>query len=364
MIYVGERGGKFAGLTKGQKDIDHIHTVFAGKFRRYHGESWLQRLLDVKTNLLNLRDLFYIIFGGVQSLFLVRSLKPDVVFLKGGFVGMPIGLASAAWRIPFVTHDSDALPGLANRMVSRWARWHATGMPADFYSYPKDSIKYTGVLVGESYQKVNEHAQRQYKRDLQLPEAAPLLLITGGSLGAQALNQAVRSIVRKLLDDYPKLHVVHQVGKGKTGIYDGFGHNRLEVLEFLQPMYKYSGAADVVVTRAGANTLAELAVQGKACVVVPNPWLTGGHQLENAKHLEGKEAVVTVGEAVLEKDPAVLDQAIRSLLDDPKKRHDLVQKLQTLAIPDAAERLAMVLLDTANHPTQKHAPQKTNNNSQ
>ena len=111
VVYVGERGGKFQSLTEGQSDIDEVHSIFAGKFRRYHGESWLKRIIDVYTNLKNLRDALYVGLGYLQSFRLLGKVKPDVVFLKGGYVGLPIGLASATRHIAFVTHDSDALPG-------------------------------------------------------------------------------------------------------------------------------------------------------------------------------------------------------------------------------------------------------------
>jgi UDP-N-acetylglucosamine--N-acetylmuramyl-(pentapeptide) pyrophosphoryl-undecaprenol N-acetylglucosamine transferase len=154
ITYIGEQGGKFAELTAGNPDIDEIRAVYAGKFRRYHGESWLQRLFDFKTNLFNLRDLFYFAIGTLQALIVIKRLKPDVVFLKGGFVGVPIGLATAFWRVPFVTHDSDALPGLANRLVARWARYHATGMPAEYYPYPRKSVRHVGVLVSDRHKHV------------------------------------------------------------------------------------------------------------------------------------------------------------------------------------------------------------------
>lgn len=342
-----ERNSKFAHISEGNKDFDESRTIFAGKFRRYHGESWIRRLFDIKTNLLNLRDLVFVILGTLQSLVLLWRLKPDATLLKGGFVGMPVGLAAAFWRRPFVTHDSDALPGLANRLVSRWATYNATGMPPEFYSYPAHKAQYVGVLVGGDYGALDESTQAQYKRDLSIPVDNIVLLITGGSHGAKRLNTSVRRLVPRLLDDYSKLHVVHQVGQGHLDIYEGFSHERLDVQEFLKPMFKYTGSADVVVTRAGANTLAELGVQGKACIVVPNPLLTGGHQLKNAENLMRKNAVVAVDEADFKHDGTSLDRAIRTLLQDEQARTDLGTKLKAISIPDAAHKLAMLLLDLA-----------------
>jgi UDP-N-acetylglucosamine--N-acetylmuramyl-(pentapeptide) pyrophosphoryl-undecaprenol N-acetylglucosamine transferase len=349
IIYIGEKGSKFAGLTNGNETIDEVRTIFAGKLRRYHGESWLRRIFDVRTNFFNLRDAVYLTLGLLQSLFLIRRLKPDVVFLKGGFVGVPVGLSSAFWRIPFVTHDSDAMPGLANRMVAKWAKYHATGMPAEFYSYPKESTRYVGVLVGGDYRLVSEALQQQYKADVGIEPKSRVLLVTGGSLGARRLNDCFRRIADDLLNDYDDLYIVHQVGKGNLDVYEGYEHERLKVVEFLKPMYKYTGAADVVVTRAGANTLAELAVQGRALVVVPNPLLTGGHQLKNAELLVEKGAVLAVDETEFKQGPNKLDEATRILLSDEKRRHSLSSKLQDLSVPDAAAQLAVLLLEVGKH---------------
>jgi UDP-N-acetylglucosamine--N-acetylmuramyl-(pentapeptide) pyrophosphoryl-undecaprenol N-acetylglucosamine transferase len=345
VIYAGERNGKFAHMLNNNTDIDQVVTIFAGKFRRYHGESWLRRLADIKTNVLNLRDALYVVLGTLQSLFLVRRLKPDMVLLKGGFVGVPVGLASAFWHIPFITHDSDALPGLANRLVAQWARYHATGMPAEFYHYPPDSIRYVGVLTTADYKPVGAAEQGTYKKELSLPEKSRVLMVTGGSSGARRLNEGMRQVAPELLEDYKDLFIVHQVGQGQAHAYGKFSHERLQVLEFLQRLYRYSGAADVIVTRAGANAMAEFGVQGKACVVVPNPLLTGGHQLKNAENLVQHQAVLAVDETEFQKDTTALDRAIRKLLDDPALRRKLGKKLQAISIPDAAHNLALLLLE-------------------
>jgi UDP-N-acetylglucosamine--N-acetylmuramyl-(pentapeptide) pyrophosphoryl-undecaprenol N-acetylglucosamine transferase len=346
-VYIGEYSGKFAALLEGNTDIDEIKTIFAGKLRRYHGDTWFKRLLDVRANLLNVRDLFLFGIGFLQSLWLVKSINPEVVFLKGGFVGVPVGLSAALWRKPFITHDSDALPGLANRIVSRWAKYHATGMPVEFYTYPPQSTVHVGVLVGGAYVPVTDELQREYRQQIGIPADAEVLLVTGGSLGATIVNQAIRGIVPSLLEQDPKLYIVHQVGKGKQGTYADFTHERLTVLEFLQPMYVYTGASDVVVSRAGANTIAELGVQGKAVVLVPNPILTGGHQTKNADHLSEKGAVQVVPEIELGKNAAALQAAITDLLADVSKRKALGNTLQSITIPDAASKLAKLLLEAA-----------------
>jgi UDP-N-acetylglucosamine--N-acetylmuramyl-(pentapeptide) pyrophosphoryl-undecaprenol N-acetylglucosamine transferase len=348
LVYIGERHGKFAHFIEGNPNIDEIYTIFAGKLRRYHGEPWLRRLTDVKTILLNARDVFFVAIGYFQSLRLLSKLKPDAVFLKGGFVGMPVGLAAATTKRKFITHDSDALPGLANRVVSKWAAIHATGMPPEFYRYSKDSVRYVGVLVSKDYKPVTPELKRRYRRELGVPETGKVLFVTGGSLGAQRLNLAMVEVAPKLVEEFKDLTIIHQTGKGNGGTYGGFVHERILIEEFLQELYLYSGAADVIVTRAGANTLAEFSVQKKACIVVPNPQLTGGHQLKNVQHLAEQDAVVVVDEGAFSKDSSSLYTAIRDLLNDEKRQQELGSRLQKITPPDAAEKLAMLLLDIAN----------------
>ena len=349
VIYIGERNGRFKHLTDASAHIDESHEVFAGKLRRYHGESWLKRLLDIKTNILNIRDVSYIVLGTIQAVVVVKKLKPDMILLKGGFVGVPVGLAAAFWRTPFVTHDSDTVPGLANRLVSKWARFHATGMPAEYYQYPKQSIRYVGVLVSNNYQFVTEELQNTYRKQLSLPSQAKLLLITGGSTGAANINQAVSAIVDDLVSLNQDLHVIHQVGVGKGGLYDGFSHERVQVVELFNPMFEYTGAADVVVTRAGANTMAELGIQGKACIVVPNPLLTGGHQTKNAQVWKQHSAAEIIEEEVLKSDSKILLETINALLADKEKRRLLGNNLEQLTAKNASKKLATILLNPENN---------------
>ena len=332
-------------MTAGENAFDSQYKVFAGKFRRYNGESWLKRVLDVKTNLLNLRDFFYLIFGLIESWFLLRKLKPDVILLKGGFVGVPIGLA-ARKRIPLVTHDSDALPGLANRLVSRWAVYHATGMPAEFYQYPKDKVKYIGVIVSDRYTFVTPDLKAEYRHDLGLPLDAQVLMITGGSLGSQEVNKAVVAFAPQLLAAMPNLRIIHQVGARNTEVYGDFTNSRLAVYGLLEydKLHKYSGAADTVITRAGASMIAEFGIQGKACIVVPNPFLTGGHQTKNAEFLRSKQAAVIVDESQLSANAEALKQAVVNLLNDSAARDQLGTHLHEITVADAADNLAKLLL--------------------
>lgn len=346
-VYVGERGGKFGGLTERGGLFDERHRVFAGKFRRYGGLTWWQKALDVKTIALNVRDAMYTVIGVAQAWWLLRQIRPDVVFLKGGFVGVPIGLAAAVRRIPIITHDSDAVPGLANRIVSRWVTTHAVALSPTQYPYPKAKTVQVGVLVEAAYQPVTPTILRQCRRQLDMPLKSTVLLVTGGSQGAVAINKAIHGMVDELLSEFPHLYIIHQVGKGNQSVYEAYQHDRLRVLEFLQPMHAYMAAADVVVARASANTIAELGVQGKAAVVVPSPYLASGHQLKNAQALAAQGSAVVVEQAHLDDSQHGLASVLRSLLTAPDRRHAMAEALQKHTIVDAAEKVSDLLVRTA-----------------
>ncbi|MEO8862710.1 MAG: UDP-N-acetylglucosamine--N-acetylmuramyl-(pentapeptide) pyrophosphoryl-undecaprenol N-acetylglucosamine transferase [Candidatus Saccharimonadales bacterium] len=355
-MYVGERHGAFASLVDTDV-IDEVHNVYAGKFRRYYGESNIRRIFDIKTNLKNLRDLGYFCIGTAQSYRLLKKLRPDVVFLKGGFVGVPVGIAAGLLHIPIVTHDSDAIPGLANRIVSRWVSKHAVANNPSEYSYPTDKVAQVGVLVEPNYNLVKGDDQNRFKKQLNLPQDKPLLLVTGGSSGAVRINEVIVSIVAKLLSDEPDLWIVHQVGQGKGNVYGDFKHDRLRVEEFLRPMYVYTGAADLVVARSSANTIAELSTQAKAVIVVPSPFLAAGHQLKNAERLEEQGAAIVLQETMLYDVQHGMLTQVEYLLSHEDERVELASRLHEQATENAASKLAVILIDFANH--KEHHVQKT-----
>ena len=354
LIYIGQTGDRLADIPAADPAIDQVYSVRAGKLRRYHGEG-LRQLLDLPTLFFNLRDGVYVLIGLVQSYRLLRRLRPDVIFIKGGFVGVPVGLAAAKLGIPFVTHDSDAIPGLANRLIARWAALHTVALPADVYRYPVAKTVSVGIPLVGDFKPVTAALKAHYRQAIGLPAAAKMLFVIGGGLGAQRINQALFEIAPHLLAEYPDLQIVHGVGRANeasaTAAYRAVlqpaALARVHVKGYLSDLYRYSGTADVVVTRAGATNLAEFSVQGKACIVVPSPFLTGGHQLKNAQVLADAGAAVVVDEAAMQADPNFLARAISDLLKQPEAAHAMGQQLQRLAHQDSALRLARILIKTA-----------------
>ena len=354
LVYIGQKGDTMVDHVAGEAGFDVIHTVRAGKFRRYNGESVLRHLLDIPTLLKNVRDAFFVLIGAIQSYIVLGKLKPQAVFLKGGYVGVPVGLAAAARHIPIITHDSDALPGLANRLVSRWVSMHATGMPAEFYQYPATKLHYTGVPVGANYTPVSDVQKNVFRQALALQPADFVVLVTGGGLGAQRINKALQNSLEALVAAIPNIQLLLVVGeKNETAekvYYEGLDSglkSHVRVAGFVKDMYKLSGAADVVITRAGATAMAELAIQRKACIVVPNPVLTGGHQLKNAQELSRSGAVRVITEDELQGKPETLVAVLSELASQPEARLVLGEKLSVLAKPEATKELSQLILGVA-----------------
>lgn len=352
LAYIGQRGDYLGDIPAGHPSIDEAFTVRAGKFRRYNGEG-LKQLLDLPTTLKNIRDAFYVLIGTYQSWQILRKLRPDAIFIKGGFVGVPVGLAAARLHIPYITHDSDAIPGLANRIISRWAARHAVALPPEVYSYPADKTVMTGIPLRADFKPVSAKLQQHYRASLKLPAKAKVLFVVGGGLGARNVNQAVAIAVPHLLREFPDLYVIHGAGRAnevavKASYADKLSpaeQGRLQVHGYIDDVYRYSGAADVIITRAGATNLAEFALQGKACIVVPSPFLAGGHQLKNAQYLSGQKAALVLDEAELTADPNRLARQASNLLGDPARQHELGSQLAKFAKPKATHELAELILD-------------------
>lgn len=325
-----------------------VTPIWAGKWRRYNGVSWWRQLLDVETTLLNLRDLFLIALGYLESLGLMLAWRPDVVFTKGGFVCVPVGLAARTLGIPVVMHDSDAHPGLANRILARFARSIATGSPLDNYDYPPAISHYVGVPISDQFRPYGTDQKLAARADWDLPDAKrPLLVVTGGGLGARRINQAIVGVADQLIDDLG-LSIVHITGQGDynrvSALASKNAHYRL--LPFVSDkMAELFGAADIVVTRAGATTMLELAAAQASVIIVPNPLLTGGHQLKNAEVYRKGEAALIVDETRL--DDGDLYMAIERLVREPALRQRLATNLAAFAKPDAAKEVAQLILGAA-----------------
>ncbi len=344
ILYIGQAGSMESGVAAAHGL--NFEAIRAGKLRRYSDVSKLRSITDVKTISLNVRDITRLVRGYRRSLSILRAFKPDVVFCKGGYVSLPVGLAAATLKIPYVVHESDLRAGLSNRTLAKWATKVAVGFPIkNYHDLPKDKLVYTGSPIRSELLTI---AETKAKKHFGLTASKPVILVTGGGLGSQSLNDVVVTALPKLLEDYQILHI--------TGEKD-IEHVRFRLRAFskqeLQDYYVFSFlredmpqalvAADVVITRAGATTLAELAVLGKPTIVIPHPSLTD--QAINAKTFARSGAVRNIPQTGL--SPAILLRELHRITDSPKEQELLSKSISEFAKADAAYELAELIIQTA-----------------
>lgn len=334
-----------------------VDTIISGKLRRYNHLSLWQHITMPGIVFPNIIDIFKVFFGFIQSFAKLIAWRPGVVFLKGGFVCLPVGWAARLLRIPYVIHDSDAHPGLTNRLLSRGAAVIATGAPLEYYSYPASKTKYVGIPVDEKFRVYSPKEQQAIRQDIQFVADKPVIVATGGGLGAARINQAILF----KLSEYRQLANLALVAGAQQ--YDelraqvGLDSSDFKLYPFVPPekMQQLLAAADVVITRAGATTMLELAALGRATVMVPNARLTAGHQVKNAKVYADAGAGLIV-EEIDDGDIARLAndiyQATEKVLKDDKLRSSLERSIQKLAKPEAAREVAL-MLEAAYQPVRK-----------
>lgn len=346
LVAIVDKYSDFSKPLENSADFNKIFYLSAGKFRRYPNQSILETLTDLKTFVLNIRDGFRLIKGTLEAISILRKLKPNAIFIKGGFVGVPVGFAAKLLKIPFITHDSDASPGLANRAVGKWATWHTVGMETKFYNYPVSKMTQVGIPVSDNFKTVSKKLQKVFKSQLKIPATSKLILVTGGSQGSMNLNKILTMAIKDLTKN-SEYYVIHQTGKGnfnKTNIKA----SNYQQIEYIKDLYIYSGAADVIITRAG-SVIAEFAAQNKALIVCPAPHLADNHQLKNAKILEDANAAIVLQENRLLNEPKLLEQEISNLLKSDSKCEILRNNLSNLYPKNAANDIAKIIVKVINN---------------
>lgn len=321
-----------------------VDIITAGKLRRYHHLTLLQHFLWPSLVWHNFVDLCKVGVGFFQSFFKLIAWRPDVIFAKGGYVCLPVCLAAQCLRIPFVIHDSDAHPGLTNRILARYANAIGTGAPLEYYSYPPHKAHYVGIPINEAFHPYTSAEQRAAKKEWGIDPSLPLVVVTGGGLGARRLNNVVIQLL-------PKLQQI-----GATVLISGVGQYeelkkevpkntpRVQLHAFTNKMAQLIGAADIVVTRAGATTILEVAAAAKPTILVPNAALTGGHQLKNAAVYGDAQAAIVLDEDAMVEKPEILEKAIQFYIEDSKISRSMAGQLHTFAKPHAARDMARLIL--------------------
>lgn len=260
--------------------------------------------------------------GFGQSRAILRKFGPDVVVGVGGYASVPVLLAAKTLGIPYLIHEQNAWPGLANRLLGRWAK----RVCLSFGEADRAFYQSATVLTGNPVRAAMENCPN-------LPEDKVCLLVFGGSQGARAINRAVIAALPYLDEWREKLEIVHQSGQSDyeeiVRAYQENAWPNVDVQPFIKDMAQAYAKATLVLCRAGATTLAELTACGRPAVLVPYKYAAAGHQSINAQAMAAKGAALMIAEADL--TPERLGKLVNGLLHD---------RTSLLSISAAAKRLA------------------------
>jgi UDP-N-acetylglucosamine--N-acetylmuramyl-(pentapeptide) pyrophosphoryl-undecaprenol N-acetylglucosamine transferase len=326
--WIGSKTGPEAEIAR-QADIAFT-AVPAGKLRRYF-------------SLKNIADMVKIPFGILKAWSVLGGFKPHVVFSKGGFVSYPTVVAAWLRDIPILLHETDSVPGMANRKLGKKATLIATSFPIIPLVLPRKKTIYTGNPIRlDLLQGSKERAMERFK----LHNDKPILVIFGGSQGAVSINTAITEILPDLLAQF---QVIHQVGpknvadmEAVAAKYAGRGYHIAGF--FTDELADVYAAADIIVSRAG-GALHELAAIGKPVILLPLAGSASNHQVMNAFALQKQEAAVMIEEANLTAE--ILKSQILKLRHDPEARRRLAENIKKFAAPLAAKKIVYWLFRLA-----------------
>ncbi|MCK4414311.1 MAG: undecaprenyldiphospho-muramoylpentapeptide beta-N-acetylglucosaminyltransferase [Candidatus Eisenbacteria sp.] len=280
--------------------------------------------------------------GLVMSLGILRRFRPDVVFATGGYVSGPVAIAGGLLGKPLILHEQNSVPGLTNRFLARIAQEVHLNDPAARRHFARRShLKLSGNPIRPDVLRGNRpRALRHYD----LRRDATTILVLGGSQGARSINRAAVGAVRRLASQRSDLQWILQTGRRDFRWVSRRLRDmapRVRVCSFISEMGDAYAVADLVVCRAGAMTLAEVAVCGKAAILVPYPYAARDHQTGNAK------SFVEVGSAVMIPDRRLhgkrLASEIAKVIDTPRKLREMSSNALLKARPRAAEKIAAAL---------------------
>jgi UDP-N-acetylglucosamine--N-acetylmuramyl-(pentapeptide) pyrophosphoryl-undecaprenol N-acetylglucosamine transferase len=297
------------------------HKIPTGKLRRY-------------LSLSNITDIFSFMMGIGKSAKLLKQLKPDIIFSSGGFVALPVCIAAYKNKTPVITHESDSVPGLANRLIAKTAKKICVAFETAKKHFPKGKV----VLTGNPIRKELTQGTKEKGYSLTgFTESKPAILIMGGSQGAQKINDLIGSILPELTDKY---QIVHLTGKGKETKHEGKNYKQYDFIEAkeLANIYKIT---DLVVSRAGANAIAEITEVGIPNILIPLSTAASSHQYYNALEMKRMGCSELLDERRLE--PGILYKEIGSLMKDEERKQEMRKNMEKLRSINPAEKIVEVI---------------------
>lgn len=328
-LYVGGRGNIEEDLVP---PFMNFKSIPVGKLRRH-------------ITLLHLRDSARLAKGLIEARSIIRKFKPDIVFTKGGYVSFPIIVAASQANIPVVFHESDIVMGLANRLACRVATKICVGFPVDNYAKNlADKLVYTGNPVRDSFFKRVASSDRKI---FGLKKDFPVILITAGSQGALAINEAIKPILKSLLR---RTQIIHLTGPNSEKIFLDYKTKLPKnLISHYHPFgYLKNGmesavkTSSLVISRAG-STISELTAAGKPMILIPLPSGASNHQVKNAEFFAKQGAAVSLSQNHL--TPERLLRTINSLLQDEHRLMAMSDRSRKLSHSDSTDKIVRILED-------------------
>jgi UDP-N-acetylglucosamine--N-acetylmuramyl-(pentapeptide) pyrophosphoryl-undecaprenol N-acetylglucosamine transferase len=325
-------GGKMEKEFIGRENISQ-KTVISGKLRRYF-------------SILNFFDMLKIPIGFVQALWHLLWIMPDAIFSKGSYASLPTVVAGWLYRIPIMIHESDANPGLANSMLAKFSERVAVSYPQAQIYFPAQQVVLTGnpvradITMGDP-----EKAREMFK----LSPDKKIIFVAGGSLGARGINLKILSLLPELLAKY---QIIHQTGvknfheakevAGQLGIKAG-REGYYPIAFYGEELKDILAVSDLVISRASANTISEIAACGKPTIIIPLENAANNHQRMNAYAIAKTGGCVVLEETNL--GHHMLMSTIDRIINDSQLREKLAKNIRAFYHPEAAEKIAKGILE-------------------
>lgn len=266
----------------------------------------------------------------MQARKILNQFRPEIVIGVGGYVSVPVLLAAKLAGLPYIIHEQNALPGLSNRLLGKWARLVCLSFPGSGTGFDSGKTIVTGNPLRFGFENISEALDPQGN-----------LLIFGGSRGAHAINQAVMQMLPLLKNWTRKPFILHQTGDEDFSqvqqAYLDAGYDQAKVVPFIDDMARAYSDANLVICRAGATTLAELTACGRPALLIPFPYAAGDHQTANAKLLEQAGAACLLAQSDLTAEK--LAQMTEELLSNLPRLQAMAERGRQLGSPGAAQRI-------------------------
>lgn len=318
--YVGRKSGIERELVEAI-DVPY-HSISAGKLRRY---------FDFQ----NFTDVFRVIRGFVQSVLLIRKLRPDILFSKGGFVACPLVWAAWVYHVPIVIHESDITPGLANKLSTPFASRICFSFSETASKLPAGKAVYTGIPIREVLLMGD---RTKGEKICGFTDPKPVVLVMGGSRGSECINKTTRAALDQLLPEFNICHVCGYHGVD-AALIGRSGYKQLEYVKQEQP--HLFAIADIVVSRAGATTLFELLKLRKANVLVPlSRRASRGDQILNAKSFEARGLSY-----VLMEEELTIDSLVESITRAYSSRATMIEAMRSVSSANSIDKVVKVIQD-------------------